>query len=170
MLTSAATNFRRVKLTSIARPVPRATGSKRYHVASNWPSRLPRGGYAHRTSVVGQTRKYSLGADVCRFTVGRRHLARIGCGTTDLPVGRCCKKSVQPPSQKYFCFSETQISSISLPSRPTEGRCATSRNAERDAVDADSAVDDGAKSGRRSRVVLTPRRWRQVPGKQASRG
>jgi hypothetical protein len=35
----------------------------------------------------------------------------------------------------------------------------------RDAVDASCAFDDGAASGRRSRVVLTPRRWRQVRGK-----
>src|SRR5258708_22910981 len=29
---------------------------------------------------------------------------------------------VQPPSQKYFCFSEAQIRLHDLPSRPTEGR------------------------------------------------
>jgi len=37
-------------------------------------------------------------------------------------------------------------------------------NAGRDAVDADSAGDDSARGGRRSRVVLTPRCWRQVSG------
>jgi hypothetical protein len=40
----------------------------------------------------------------------------------------------------------------------------------RDAVDADSAFDEWRESGRRSRVVLTPRRWRQVLEKQASQG
>ena len=33
---------------------------------------------------------------------------------------------------------------------------------ERDAVDADGAADESTGSGRRSRVVPTPRRWRQV--------
>jgi hypothetical protein len=43
-----------------------------------------------------------------------------------------------------------------------EGRFAIVTDVERDAVDADGADDDGARSGRRSRVVLTSRRWRQV--------
>jgi hypothetical protein len=34
----------------------------------------------------------------------------------------------------------------------------------RDAVDMDGAADESALRGRRSRVVLTPRRWRQVCG------
>ncbi len=37
-------------------------------------------------------------------------------------------------------------------------------NAGRDAVDVDGAIDESAGCGRRSRVVLTPRRWRQVGG------
>jgi hypothetical protein len=35
---------------------------------------------------------------------------------------------------------------------------------QQDAVDADSAIDERHKSGRQSRVVLTPRRRRQVSG------
>jgi len=38
----------------------------------------------------------------------------------------------------------------------------------RDAVDADAQMTNSADRGRRSRVVLTPRRWRQVPEQQAS--
>jgi len=34
--------------------------------------------------------------------------------------------------------------------------------AERDAVDADAPITNSACRGRRSRVVLTPRRWRQA--------
>ncbi len=34
--------------------------------------------------------------------------------------------AVKPPSKKYFCFTESKIILYSLPSRPTEGRCATS--------------------------------------------
>jgi hypothetical protein len=53
-------------------------------------------------------------------------------------------------------------------SRPTEGRLAIVTDAGRDAVDADGASDEGARGGRRSRVVLTPRRWRQVSGDNAT--
>jgi hypothetical protein len=47
---------------------------------------------------------------------------------------------------------------------PLEGRIAIVTNAGRDAVDADGAQDEGVNCGRRSRVVLTPRRRRQVCG------
>jgi hypothetical protein len=45
---------------------------------------------------------------------------------------------------------------------PTEGRLAIVTNAGRDAVDAGGALTKALGCGRRSRVVLTPRRWRQV--------
>src|SRR5579872_6700773 len=45
-----------------------------------------------------------------------------------------------------------------------EGRLAIVTNAGRDAVDALAPLTNGARGGRRSRVVLTPRRWRQVCG------
>jgi hypothetical protein len=53
-----------------------------------------------------------------------------------LPDGQISDFAVQPPLKKYFCFSETQISAISvaIPSH-TEGRAHVT-NAERDAVDA----------------------------------
>ena len=47
---------------------------------------------------------------------------------------------------------------------PTEGRLAIVTNAGRDAVDADGAFDEWRYRGRRSRVVLMPRRWHQVGG------
>jgi len=50
----------------------------------------------------------------------------------------------------------------SVLSRPTEGRLAIVTDAGRDAVDAKALLTNGARSGRRSRVVLTPRCWRQV--------
>jgi hypothetical protein len=53
----------------------------------------------------------------------------------------CCLAVVQPRSKKYSGFPKVQISCISVPSRASEGRCATSRNAERDAVDAGGALD-----------------------------
>jgi hypothetical protein len=85
---------------------------------------------------------------------------RMTLRSGDLPVGQ---KTVQPRLQKYSCFVPTQITSLITPSRPTEGRFAVVTNAGRDAVDAGGAEDEGATSGRRSRVVLTPRR-RQVCG------
>jgi len=42
-------------------------------------------------------------------------------------------------------------------------------NAERDAMDADALLTNSARRGRRSRVVLTPRRWRQVCAKERRR-
>src|SRR5664279_2688460 len=51
------------------------------------------------------------------------------------------------PAQVKFCFSEISLDpdpkspSYPSPSRSFEGRCATSRNAERDAVDAGCALD-----------------------------
>ena len=49
--------------------------------------------------------------------------------------------AVQPLSKKYSDFQKTQITFYPQPSRSPEGRCATSRNAERDAVDAGGALD-----------------------------
>jgi hypothetical protein len=65
---------------------------------------------------------------------------------------------------RNIAFRLTQISRISAASRPTEGRLAIVTDAGRDAVDADGAGDEQCCCGRRSRVVLTPRRWRQVCG------
>ena len=48
------------------------------------------------------------------------------------------------------------------------GAIAIVTNVRWDAVDAECATDEWAYRVRRSRVVLTPRCWRQVPGKQAS--
>jgi hypothetical protein len=63
---------------------------------------------------------------------------------TDLPDGLRCDWPVQPFSQKYFRSPLTRIKSISLPSRPTEGRLAIVTDAGRDAVDAGGAKDEGA--------------------------
>jgi hypothetical protein len=73
-----------------------------------------------------------------------------------------------------FGFSEFRLTlnpnHFYIPHRlvPLEGRLAIVTNAGRDAVDAGGASDEGASCGRRSRVVLTPRRWRQVCGRQLS--
>src|SRR5882724_2207800 len=51
---------------------------------------------------------------------------------------------------------------------PKEGRCATSSTREGMRWTRLRRETNGAARGRRSRVVLTPRRWRQVLEKQAS--
>jgi hypothetical protein len=49
-----------------------------------------------------------------------------------------------------------------MPSHPLEGRIAIVTDAGWDAVDAKALLTNSADRGRRSRVVPTPRRWRQV--------
>jgi hypothetical protein len=82
-----------------------------------------------------------------------------------LPDGLSGEFPVQPLLKKDSVSPLTQINSISIavPSR-SEGRFAIVTDVRRDAVDADDAKDEGARRGRRSRVVRTPRRWRQVGG------
>jgi hypothetical protein len=90
--------------------------------------------------------------------------------TTDLPDGQITDFPVQPLLQKYFPSRLTQITSISTAVSPPEGRIAIVTDAGWDAVDAAASgalVKQRADEwrlicGRRSRVVLTPRRWRQV--------
>jgi hypothetical protein len=71
--------------------------------------------------------------------------------------------SVQPFLQKYSDFQKSKISLYPWLSRLTRGAL-RGRHGRwvRDAVDADSAFDEWRDSGRRSRVVLTPRRWCQA--------
>jgi len=70
---------------------------------------------------------------------------------------------VQSLRKKLLASSSPQISGFlrAVPSRQ-EGRIAIVTNARRDVMDARGAQDEGARRVRRSRVVLTPRCWRQV--------
>ena len=70
-------------------------------------------------------------------------------------------KPVQSPRKKYFAFSETQISCMfaTVPPR-TEGRTRRHGRWVRDAVDVGATQGERSSGGRRSRVVLAPRRWR----------
>jgi hypothetical protein len=82
----------------------------------------------------------------------------------------CFASMLSSPARKNILFFRIPKSPVYLPpSRPTKGRCATSRNAGRDAVDAGSAGDERRESGRRRRVVLTSRRWCQVGGGNSAR-
>src|SRR5258707_9229398 len=78
------------------------------------------------------------------------------------------RNRVKPRNQKYICFHLTQIRCISIMSRPSEGRAHVT-DVGRDAVDAGGVLDEQCRRGRRSRVVLTPRCWRQVCDKKRRR-
>ena len=84
-----------------------------------------------------------------------------------LPDGQitfvCCLSFVQPSCEEFFAFPVGQITFTNLPVPPWQkGRFAIVTNARRDAVDVDGSLDEWRYRGRRSRVVLTPRRWRQA--------
>jgi hypothetical protein len=70
---------------------------------------------------------------------------------------------VQSPSAKIFRLTRraNQWLNFRRPV-PSEGRFANVTDVRRDAVDAMATQDGRRRRGRRSRVVLTPRRWRQV--------
>ena len=80
------------------------------------------------------------------------------------PTG-CLAIDLSSPAAKNFSFRASPKSvAYPTPSRLPEGRFAIVTDVRRDAVDASGASDEGTNCGRRSRVVLTPRRWRQVDG------
>jgi hypothetical protein len=89
----------------------------------------------------------------------------------DLPDRLFAAFRVQPRRKKFRAFLVGQITFTNSPVPSLKrGGSRSSRNARRDAVDADSAFDEWRHRGRRSRVVLMPRRWHQVLEKQASQG
>jgi hypothetical protein len=72
---------------------------------------------------------------------------------------------VQSYFQKYFLSRLTQITSELTPSRPTKGAYRDRHGRGMGCGGRWCAADEQHWRGRRSRVVLTPRRWRQVGGK-----
>jgi hypothetical protein len=83
------------------------------------------------------------------------------------PTGRLRFRCPDPVA-KIFLFSlDPNHFYIRRRSVPKEGRIAIVTDEGRNAVDVGSAVDEQRRRGRRSRVVLTPRRRRQV-GNDAS--
>ena len=71
---------------------------------------------------------------------------------------------VQPCWQKYLAFAVGQIKSSTVAVSSHRGALAIVTTAGRDVVDARARSTMRCFSRRRSRVVLTPRRWRQVGG------
>jgi hypothetical protein len=84
--------------------------------------------------------------------------------------GRFPDPSVQPLLEKYSDFQKYQISPIWSPSRAHKrGASRSSRTLGAGCGGRGSAGDEWHRRGRRSRVVLTPRRWRQVCENKFSR-
>jgi hypothetical protein len=72
--------------------------------------------------------------------------------------------AVQSSGQKYFAsrFGRSRLIDSSYPVPGNEGRTRRHERWVRDAVDASAACDERGRGGRRSRVVLMPRRWHQL--------
>src|SRR5207244_9107731 len=86
----------------------------------------------------------------------------------DGQISSVCRNRVKPQHQKYSALQKWQIRCITraVP-HPQEGRFAVvTKRWARDAMDAvasgNSSPDENVRSGRRSRVVLAPRPWRQA--------
>jgi hypothetical protein len=71
---------------------------------------------------------------------------------------------VQPHLQKDSAFPVGQINSIALPVSSHRGAARDRHGRGAGCGGRGGAIDEQHQSGRRSRVVLTPRRWRQVGG------
>ena len=83
--------------------------------------------------------------------------------TSDLPDGQFCEIGVQPCNEKYFACAVGQISGTESGCLASiRGTYVSSRTLRWDAVDAKVLRDERHYRGRQNRVVLTPRRWRQV--------
>jgi len=90
--------------------------------------------------------------------------------STDLPAGLFCNSGVQSRLQKYFASPSGRNSFIDSPSCPHKrgaSRSSRTLGAGCDGRDG-GALTRRRRRGRRSRVVLTPRRWRQVSGDNAT--
>jgi hypothetical protein len=75
-------------------------------------------------------------------------------------------KNLSSPSRKNILLPPSAKSVVqSRPSTATRGAIAIVTTVRWDAMDAKAATDERGMSVRRSRVVLMPRRWRQVRGK-----
>jgi hypothetical protein len=72
--------------------------------------------------------------------------------------------AVQISAQKYFAsrFGRSRLIDSSYPVPGNEGRTRRHERWVRDAMDASAACDERGRGGRRSRVVLMPRRWHQL--------
>ena len=89
-------------------------------------------------------------------------------GSIQQPDGQISKKLSSPLCKNILVFRSRKSLSYLPSSRPGRGALAIVTNVGAGCGGRGGAFDEQRQCGRRSRVVLTPRRWRQVPGKQAS--
>ena len=89
---------------------------------------------------------------------------RSNGGPVICPTGKSVTYLSSPIAKNISLRAGPKSLPYSPPSHPTEGRIAIVTDAGWDAVDAGGALTRARACGRRSRVVLTPRRWRQVCG------
>src|SRR5450756_2187308 len=85
-----------------------------------------------------------------------------GCDKTTRRANR--QNLSSPPCKNILIFRSGKSVYSLVPSCSARGALAIVTDVGRDAVDAKRATDERALGGRRSRVVLAPRRWRQVDG------
>jgi hypothetical protein len=87
----------------------------------------------------------------------------------DLPDGQISKNAVHTQSQKYSASRLTRLKSISpAVLSHSEGRFANVTDVGAGCDGRCGARDGRCRCGRRSRVVLTPRRWCQVGGSNSA--
>src|SRR5262249_47672049 len=83
----------------------------------------------------------------------------------DLPDRQNSEFPVQSLRKKYFCFSEAQISRMVQASRLAQRGVTADRHETWGGMRwTPMCTDERHRGVRRNRVVLTPRRWRQVGG------
>jgi len=98
-------------------------------------------------------------------------------GASKVGAMPCAKKLISPIVSTWFGWSSPPVKNISLgrdaksPANsahpvPQEGRIAIVTDVGAGCGGRGGALDEWRRRGRRSRVVLTPRRWRQVCGRR----
>jgi hypothetical protein len=102
------------------------------------------------------------------FRVGCRGTNICGSSRTPFPARSLICPAWQAPKRKIFLFfrSANHCNNRTRPTRQ-EGRLANVTNVRWDAVDVERAIDECARDGWRSRVVLTPQ-WQVSSSQEAS--
>ena len=108
-------------------------------------------------------------ADVRGDASVRFGFTHLGWSRSVCPRGKSATGLSIPPCENISLVPSGKSGALSRASRAERGALANVINAARDAVDAEALLDEQRACGRRRRVVLTPRRWRQVSRKVFAR-
>jgi hypothetical protein len=105
---------------------------------------------------------HAMAANSCRDADGFREEPN--------PTGKSVICLSSPFCKNILVFRRRK--SLHIRRRPVPQRGVAQRHETRNGMrwTPGAPLTNGARGGRRSRVVLMPRRWHQAPGKQASRG